>query len=344
LHHFLLSTLSANKNSFELSGLEDISGDLDQASPKLSEFLKSVQLDQDHDTASTLVLTELDHTHQSSTNQPIHPLDLLKVYDNLVEIWMASLPLEVSGAARLSKFKIIRKTTLELYLSSVALSLRSKASQVSEIPDQNIDAIAAVPQINKIETMTRDSSPAFVSSQLDSVLLREAHFSLPSPARTPSVYSHGSTATAGDLPEDPVISRLRQYTVSIRSLPDPGKCRLLSHWPSSPGVNPAKYSWEAAKKASASAEGGEGDGYRTRREEARRQRRTEKFLSRERARATDAESQPTFMPSGSQPEVAHHAISSQTVDEQPMTQPDRGAFGSRLGKKSTKKKQRKAGF
>jgi RNA polymerase I-specific transcription initiation factor RRN6 len=60
----------------------------------------------------------------------------------------------------------------------------------------------------------------------------------------------------------------------------------------------------------------------------------------------EASSQPIVVPSGSQPEVTHNGFSSQTVEDIPMTQPDRGAFGSRSIQKSKKKpkKHRTAGF
>ena len=307
--------------------------------------MEFVQQDLDPDAPSTLVLTNLTHSVQSSMDQSHNPLDMLKVYDALVEVWMASLPLEVPGSSRLSKFKIIRKIAVELYLSSIAFSMSIKASQVPTIPDKSTAEMKAVLQLDKIETMPRDISVAFSSSQLDSLPSQASDLSLPTLTRTPSEHSHESTTTTRHLPEDPAISRLRQYAVSIKSLPDFGKSKLLSHWPSSHGANPARYSWEAAKKASVVAENGEEGDYRTRREEARRRRRTEKFLSREGARATEVESLPMYMATGSQPQVAHYTISSQTVDEEPMTQPDRGAFGSRSAQKAmTKKKSRRAGF
>jgi RNA polymerase I-specific transcription initiation factor RRN6 len=254
--------------------------------------------------------------------------NLFAIYDDLANAWMTNLPPHVPGHTRVSMHKIIRQVAIELCLSSVGLALRPKEPE-QPAPLDGHDEQGAVPSS---PLYTPEMTPAAVS---------EPPVSMSLPPRTPSVYSHATNTTGSELGENPAITRLRQHAVSIGSQADPGKSKFLSSWVV--GGNPAEYSWEATQKA---ADSGEEDDHRRRREEARRKRRTEKFLNRERARApVAAESQPAFLPAGSQPDFAHNGFSSQTVDELPMTQPDRGAFGSRTATKGKKKgKRRKSGF
>jgi RNA polymerase I-specific transcription initiation factor RRN6 len=331
----------------EISGITGLTGDLEQASSGLRDFLKSLNLIQDPGGTSTLILSDLTACPaiwfplDQASNYP----DLLKIYNQLADNWIASLPLKVSAQARLSKFKIIRQIALELCLSSLAVSLRNKATNVAFATSQDADGGLALPEFDKEDGTIRESSPSNFSSQLASLPERELDLNLLTPAQTPSLYSHATSAS--DLREDPATSRLRQYAVSINSKPDFAKPQLLSHWPSTPGGDPAQYSWEATKRAEEEDESGGESEQRTRKDEARRRRRTEKFLRQETARAAEAISQPiVVISSGSQPIVAHNGFSSQTVDDIPMTQPDRGAFGSRSTQKDKKKpkKHRTAGF
>jgi RNA polymerase I-specific transcription initiation factor RRN6 len=334
-------------NRHEISAISGLAGDLEQASSSFRNFLESLQLIQNLEENSTLVLSDL--TACPAIQFPLHQEsnypDLLRTYNQLAENWMTSLPPKVSAQARLSKFRTTRQIAVELCLSSLAVSLRSKATDVTIAPTQDDYSGAPLPELDKEEGTTRESSPANYSPQIAPFLQRERDFNLPIPAQTPSLYSHATSTS--ELREDPALSRLRQYAVSINSKPDFGKPPILSHWPSTPGSDPAQYSWDATQKAAGENGGVDESDKRNRKEEARRRRRTENFLKQERARAAEAVSQPmVVIPSGSQPLVTHNGFSSQTVDDVPMTQPDRGAFGSRSAQKGKKKpkKHRTAGF
>jgi RNA polymerase I-specific transcription initiation factor RRN6 len=247
---------------------------------------------------------------------------------------MSSLPLKVSNLARLSKFKLARKVAVELCLSSIAISHRKGPSHVAVA-----HSAGGGMDLTPCNDGPNDSGH-LISPQITTNLLPEAGSSLPTPSRTPSVYSQVSTNTTESL-ENPSISRLRQYAVSIKSQLDLGESALLAQWPSSPGADPALYSW----RSMADQELDENDS-RRRREEARRRKRTEKFLQRERMKVSQVSSQPTLIRSGSQPELTQSAASSQVVDDVPMTQPDRGVFGARSAKTGKKKRGRRraAGF
>lgn len=266
--------------------------------------------------------------------------DFMKVFDQLVDRWMTSLPMNLSNPARLTKFKIIRQVAVELCLSSLGMSFQDKATVPSLPLVDEINTIK-IPNVSRDGRTTRDSSPAFFSSQLAPSSV--PNFTLPTPSRTASEFSYATSAS--ELKENNAISRLRQYTLSIKARPDLGAPSVLSHWPSTPGADPSGYSWEAAQKANADESGNESE-HRNRKEEARRRRRTEKFLRESRARETrQSLSQPLVLLPGNQPEASHQAFSSQIDEDVPMTQPGRGIFGSRTVSNVKKgKKKHKAGF
>lgn len=261
----------------------------------------------------------------------------LKIFDHLVGIWMASLPAEVSVTTRLSKYKTIRQVAIELCLSSLVCSLQRPEPSA---PGGDVDEDPTLPSSSAAKP-ARDPSPVLYSPDMTpEPSQRQQWGSVPTLSRTPSLYSHATSASRPGLNEDPAVSRLRQFVVSIKSQPEPGKSKLLSQWVV--GGSPDGYSWESAKRASM-AEAWPKGGSRRNREESRRHQLKEKFLSEERLKA--ATSQPAFTPFGSQPDPGQHAFSSQSRAEVPMTQPDRGTFGSRSLQKPNKKvRRRKAGF
>lgn len=319
----------------ELASGQDITEDLDQFALTMSDFLGSIQREQD--VAHSLRVTDIvQGVLPFSSGIP----EVMELYDQLVDIWIACLPLEVPGIARLSMFKSVRKIAIEMCLSSITVS-----------PQVSVPVIAAEqaeprPRPKVKQSVSHKNMPAFYSSEGFSQK-PEGNFSL-TPAQTSSIYSSNSNAAAEDQDGDPAISRLRKYAVSIASQPAPLNSSLLSHWPSVPGADPSKYSWEAAKEASGAADDADSLDHIARREEARRRKRTEKFPNRDKGADTDASSISGYTQTGSQPTMAHHTMSLQATEEHPMTQPDRGVFGSRTAPKSVKKKKqaqrRAAGF
>lgn len=267
--------------------------------------------------------------------------DLSDVYDKLIDLWVSYLPSKIPGLARLAKERLVRSVAAELCFSSLAVSMRDKSVVRTKPmePREGTDFVLPVrtkpdlfEQIDKTPAQTPSSVP--ISS-------------LPTPAATPSLPS-GGNASFGECAEDEAIMRLRGFVLSISSQPPLSAPRsaILSHWPSAPGADPSKYSWEASCKADTEGDdldSDENEALNRQRDQGRRDRRTEKFLKRHRVNTIDTASQP--MPTvsfGSQPELSQHTLSSQPTDL-PMTQPDRGAFGSRLGQKAFKKR-RTVGF
>ncbi len=309
--------------------------------------MQSLEPDIDSDATTTLVVSNLgasSDNQNSNLQMPRYP-DLSNLYDEMAEYWMASLPASVSNVARVARYRVIRQLAIDVCFSSVGISVENKLVSPSGATKENEREGMSLPRFEKDRRISRESSPpTFFSSQLAAIPDEEPDFRLPTPAKTPSVYSHATSTS--ELKEDPAITRLRQYAISIKAKPDLGPPSVLSHWPSKPGADPGQYSYVEAQKVAAAAESGDEDAHRNRKEEARRRRRTERFLRQERSRAVEAAAQSMFMPSGSQPAFSRHAPSSQTVNEMPMTQPELGTFGSRIAQKEKRKskKPRTAGF
>ena len=328
----------------DLSQIPGFSEDLEQGAPILRHFLQLLTEDEEPEASSALVLSNLTVCPgiEFETLENYSLPDLLKVYDQVAENWIASLPLQVPYKTRLTKFKIARKLAVELCLSSIGVSLRNKASEAPSLPVH--DGKEPLDLLQRSAAPSREGSPALFSSQIPPSLVTESGFGLPTPEQTPSLYSQ-SHASASEFDEDPAILRLRQFAVSIKSKPDLGTSKILSHWPAAPGVDPAMYSYDAIQRKAAADESGEESDRGKRRDRIRRKRRTEGFLSRESTAAVESSSQSGFAPWGSQPDNGHIGFSSQMIDDVPMTQPDRGAFGSRVTQiKKKPRKKRAAGF
>ena len=328
----------------ELSRVPSFAEDLEQGAPILREFLMSLEGGEEGEAPSILILSNLTLCpgirFQALEGSSLP--DLLRVYDQVAENWIVSLPLQVPGVTRLAKFKIARKLAVELYLSSIGASLRNKTSDVSSLPMP--DRAEPTDQFHKSAATSREGSPLLFSASSSS--MPQSGFGLPTPEQTPSLYSQSHTS-GSEFGEDHTISRLRQYAVSIMSKPDLGTSKVLSHWPMAPGVDPATYSYEAIQKKAAADDSGEETDRWKKRDQARRKRKTDSILSRQSTAPAEASSQPhpRFAPFGSQPDITNLGLSSQTVDEVPMTQPDRGAFGSRVAQgKAKPKKKKAAGF
>ncbi|RDW82097.1 hypothetical protein BP6252_03209 [Coleophoma cylindrospora] len=334
----------------ELSELLPTFNDLEQTAEQLQDFIDRLDHTEDEpDVTSELKFSDfvahagfrLEFSEDLQSRVP----KLLQIYDHLVRNWITSLPLKASGQTRLAKYKTVRRIAIELCLSSTTISLRNKATVVPDsIPEPLYNELVLSFRGRSGEP-PRTNSPNIMSSQSMATETRSAQ--------------SDTASSVSEVMEDPAISRLRQYAVSVKSRPDISSGPAwLSDWPLATGLNPNNFSWEAAQAASNSARinSDDEDNEVTQREAARRRRRTEKFLRRERLNASQtASTQVEHQATGSQPNVVVAPVfSSQVVEDTPMTQPNRGAFGSRPTPHKTPntphktpkkaKKRRAAGF
>jgi RNA polymerase I-specific transcription initiation factor RRN6 len=332
----------SNDTSLGLIGYMSFSEDVDEAASTLRELMDALSLDTE--AAGTVTVTPLairpsPFIQSDAAAAPVKAMpDLSDVYDKLVALWVSCLPRRIPGPARLAKEKLIRSVATELCLSSMGVFIRDKSVVLPKPAEIQEGTDFVLPVRTKPDLSEKEERKSIQTSSAVPVS------SLLTPAATPSLPSSDSTTPFGESVEDGAILRLRGYTLFIKSQPPLGASRsaILAHWPSSPGVHPSKYSWEASRKAVAKDEdidSAEDEALIRQQEQDRRRRRTERFLKRQRVNTIDAGSQPLPAPAfGSQPDPAQHPVSSQSADV-PMTQPDRGAFGSRLGPKGFKKRR-----
>ncbi|KAH6683273.1 RNA polymerase I-specific transcription initiation factor RRN6-like protein [Halenospora varia] len=334
--HLPLSSL------LELSDQKSFPEEFDAATVALSEYLHSLQEEHGLGEPSLLLVSDLVRVPgmifaaSETSNEP----DFLRFYDYLVESWM-SLPQQTPIKTRLFKYNMIRQIAIQLSLSSIGISFCEKAAEgdvvIRSQSSRDTESIAGSHDVFERDSLLQDYSPEMTSESSQGL-----HLGLPSPSQTPSLYSR-TTASDSEPVEDPAVVRLRQYAVSIKSRLNPGQSRLLSKW--TPGGDPSEYRWKEQEPSL--EESGDDDGRKKRREDTRRRKRAEAFLNRERAKLCTTESQPAYVPTGSQPVVSGQAFSSQPVVEIPMTQPVGGMFGSRsvqVSKGLKKPKRRHAGF
>lgn len=321
----------------ELCDAFDVHENLDQVSDALNEILASLPEGDEHSQIAVVNLANCPGLEDvSPAAASTVPPQMMSIYDLLVDYWIGSLPLTVPNSVRGARFKIIRQVAVELLFSSIAILHQNKAVNALN------GTFGQVPRIEEsIEgNVTRNSSPtSFHSAQTFATTEDKSRSDLATSARTPPY----AASTSSEVTEDPSITRLRQYAVSIGTRPNIGRPKLFSEWPSFPGVDPATYSYVPPVLDDV-----DGLDWMAEKEAARRRKRTEKFL-----RKTDTASQASTTPLRSQtpfgsqpPEDYPPAFSSQSVEQLPMTQPDRGTFGSRVvrGKKKQQKKHRAAGF
>jgi RNA polymerase I-specific transcription initiation factor RRN6 len=346
----------------DLADFTSFSGDIDEASSAFLEILSNLDQMEGEDarlsaTVST-VAPLIFNDNTSRFNEDAGP-ELSEIYDRLVEAWVSCLPSNTPGIVRLAKERQVRSIATELYLSSTIFGIRDRTARVPE-PLESEDI--TLPVRGKPQSMGSElSSSQLMSSQPAYVSSSATIKGLPTPDRTPSVPPAPYPENPQRSWQDGAISRLRDYAISVRRQPalGPARSSILAHWPSRPGSDPSKYSWEATRKATAAEEVDDSDeeeARRRKREQEKRQRRTEKFLARERNKILGSGSQPVVaVPNfgfGSQRIVVpafgsdplHQPSSSQAVEDFPMTQPDRGIFGSRVGVQKAKGRGRKKGF
>ncbi|KAH8811781.1 RNA polymerase I-specific transcription initiation factor RRN6-like protein [Xylogone sp. PMI_703] len=339
-HRLPISTL------LELSETSEYSDDLGHAADILRQF-PQILADQDPDPTTELILSDLWSGPFSPILTPQGPskpsTDLLRIYDFIIENWVSCLPQDVSNKARMAKFKIIRKIAAELCLSSIAVSLHRKLLPARTDMNGN-----QTQTLGLQEEVGHDFLGPPHTLQLPLRSVNQNSSPLDFQAReSPSVssLSYGSLAATPETTEDPAITRLRSYAISIRTNQDlmtENSTKLLSYWPDSPQSDPADFVWKGDTRATLPSEDEAHQEESDSRSQlsTRSRRRFESSMSRTPSRSRDTVSQSSRQ-FGSQQEEVPNLFSSQTMDDFPMTQPDRGIFGSRSVRQTGKKKKKK---
>lgn len=290
--------------------------------------------------------------------------DLMSIYDSLAGLWLASLPVALSVEARLEKHRMVCRVALQLYLSSLTLHFSLKQG-----PNLRQHLFANEVPIN---TTDGGQQPRHVAMQEQSqrMPLLERSFSksaISTPRRTPSVHSQTSGSQAEELPDlNDALTRLQAYAPSIKSKSISSRVatRLLASWPTEPGTDPSLHTWSPLPGAVAADDSDTDGSQRTvnsqKSQKSQKSQRSQRSSRSQRLwmAGSDLEAhiqgemplRPTAgAPPNSQPAALEaDIVSSQPTEDMPMTQPDRGNYGSRQEvkdrRKKAKKKRRAAGF
>lgn len=286
-------------------------------------------------------LSSLFHEISASSSEHQSAVDLSKTYDVMINEWLASLPQGIPNSTRRMKEKVIRGVALDLILARlVRISNRPSddgTSHAGESADTDhvmedsslLDQGAALPIRSSRVPVSSQSpeKPRLTTKCIGAQPRRDEAPTAPSEQVSAPVYSSLSAFTTFNKP--------RRMPRNVTN--------LLSHW--KPGVDPATYEWQKTSHALEEEETQRTSGPGTPRRG--RKKRTQQSMAPEASTLPPTPVAPLIRAWGSQPERAvFPLVSSQlTVDEAPMTQTERGLFGVREGKKSSKaKKKRAAGF
>jgi RNA polymerase I-specific transcription initiation factor RRN6 len=267
-------------------------------------------------------------------------IDVLQLYDRLIHDWLSVLPHDIPGRTRIFKEKMIRNITAELCLARI-LSARPLTSATDGSGENNeiISNARDFPdfpgEIARIQRTSSDAQSAPHKTD-DELAVASANLTLSAGQRTAVTI--------------PALIRLNSLTISDdhSSLP---KCvdDILSHWV--PGGDPGVYDWQKLVREE------EMERLKIEHKQAipkhiMRRRSQSNLAAEEPALARSSPIVPIIQYSGSQPQGEHLRAklrSSQLTEENlPMTQIERGVFGSRESVKKIgakiRKKKRAAGF
>lgn len=262
-------------------------------------------------------------------------LDFLETYNALVDEWVTSVPHGTRGIpnqTRVLKEKFVRAVALDLLLSRLIrvsnVSIDKRSSQGAGTVDSGRTETDRMTPSQE-DTLVQPASSQKPSQPIQAMGVR----------RLKSAASETSASTYSNLSTYTTFKEPRQIPRNVAN--------LLSHWQM--GTDPSTYVWSKTSQLLEDEEAQRPPGPNTPRHRIRKKRS-------QLTPAPDASSLPPTPVAplvrtwGSQPDnpMAKFPLPSSqpTVDEVPMTQIERGQFGAREAKKSSKskKKRRAAGF
>ncbi|KAI9739439.1 MAG: hypothetical protein M1818_005127 [Claussenomyces sp. TS43310] len=349
--------VQGTNTALELSGFAFFSEDVDEAAAALHEVLEDFSRAEDVEYPLGFVMSRVKPAlpRQKNADPSESEAHLSTIYDNLVASWVSCLPDSAPGPSRIAKERLVRSIAAELCLGSVVMTFYDKSAKIARAaePEEAEEEIRL--PAHRAPDAAYDSQPTKLESQDFAGQSSSLSRGLLTPAQTPSVVSQDGSVYSEGIADDNSIERLRDYAISIKSQRPLGSAgsTVLSHWPSVPGADPWRYSWDATNKALGRDHdlGSDDDDderrARRRREEDRRRRRTERFLQRQQADdalaipssqrviATSFRSDPIAPPQAASSSQAHPSLGF------PMSQPVTGAFGSRTALKGAKKRRTK---
>ncbi|KAL4905686.1 hypothetical protein BDW74DRAFT_151791 [Aspergillus multicolor] len=291
------------------------------------------------------------HLTQQAELLEVSKLDLVSIYDRLVNDWLMNLPSDVPGRVRIFKEKAIRHFVVDIVLSQIINIQKPKTANIRHkgvtSPTYSNSDLVSSPAL-AYEPSSHQYLPSFFMNQ---GIISQANT-----AATQSSSAVGdSTLPMCNGDQSPPAAVLSSYSALYKTGPISQDAeRILGHWKA--GLDPTSYSPVLDKFRSAISN------------QTPQQRLRKKDTSQRSKNSSLHSPMPPSVPStlphvststlahggtwGSQPEngQAHmeYYQSSQVISDVPMSQIERGAFGGReAGRKGgakAKKKKREAGF
>ncbi|KIW82504.1 hypothetical protein Z517_05531 [Fonsecaea pedrosoi CBS 271.37] len=263
---------------------------------------------------------------------------LLDLYEGLVRAYLGSLSDQVTDRGRVNRERLIRQIVGDCFLGSFVLAPATTPLSVS-------------PRRSWLQT--QDSQPLSPSQGLNSDDPESSH------AVTPEDLSER---------EAPAVSRLRKYTLFRHEMPPPlldyhaNISNILAHLPESIEENPADYSYQQTSQKMKLAQeeiAAESLNPRERKKALRSAARLQRKLEKTQLISQEVATRRNLLPGISSGPKASHVPQREVQSSQPvapsssqtigpglsMTQPERGAYGTRQAEKKGKKgAKRRAGF
>ncbi|KAI9370939.1 RNA polymerase I-specific transcription initiation factor RRN6-like protein [Aspergillus egyptiacus] len=266
-------------------------------------------------------------------------MDLVAVYDRLVNHWLVDLPANIPGRARIAKEKAIRHLLADLILAQI-ISARS----ITELESTAIgDGRQTGPSAGGLISSCRTVDERFL---LETPVAQNSEPQASITTTRSASALRDYTYPDREAEESATLTTLSAYTTFDRGGPSSRDTeRILSHW--KPGSAPTTYTFVSEESQLAARVRA------SRRKSRKKISKVMNTLSLEPSIPLPVSSPvPAVRDWSSQADNSQPPIirlqNSQTTDDLPMTQVERGAFGSReanrkIGMKA-KRKKRAAGF
>jgi RNA polymerase I-specific transcription initiation factor RRN6 len=226
------------------------------------------------------------------------------LYDNILQTWIAPLPVNIPARIRQSKEKLARRIAAEVVLASMRIHYAEPTPSI----EQTAGSRVAMSQDGGVELPNLPSIQE--ESWLDNINITSSQPWLPSsqpfPTPPPSSFSQPAFPSSSALPtpeptSSPLtsnpITRLSQHLKINNLAPEipAGVGKVLAHWTSS--TDPSTYDWEATTRALDQEEDGESqqvrDKARRKEERLRKRQRREEAIAQGRG-AVESQPSPKF--------------------------------------------------
>lgn len=262
---------------------------------------------------------------------------LAYIFNQLLDYWISPLSKQVSQKFREARIKMIRKVAIDLYLSSIGVLVKvNNNSFLDSLTEAEGSFIFPTDMNATLGSSGLESSQTSTNKEQKRTDIHNSSSSGLSSSCSSPILSLKS------LDEDPAISHLRQYAISIRSKSNIREPAFLKSWPSTPGSVPdLNYFNEMMMKSAIDVKDDVEKHFDTLTEQSEIVWRKKKNLSR--SQSINASLSQNSQSQQSQKSITD--LGEAALDKAPSTNPNSSILRSKAVEKSKKnRKQRTAGF